>query len=520
MKYVRTNVYDNGGDFSNPTLLWYARGVQALKARKLDDPTSWRFYAAIHGINPILWRRYGYLSDADQLPSKEQIETYWAQCQHGSWYFLPWHRGYLLALEANVRDAIIALGGPSDWALPYWNYFAPDEFKLPPAFASRDWPDGTGDNPLWVEPRWGPNNDGNVYVPLDQVNLNALTVPEFTGVATGGDPGFGGVDTGFSHSGQVHGDLETQPHDWVHGLVGGADPKTGRSPGLMSTPPTAGLDPIFWLHHANIDRLWEVWIQGPVSQGNPTDPRWVDGPASYGQRAFVMPWAPDGTPWTYTPGAMANLSQLDYTYDDLSPASVHPALESRFTRLETTAAAAPLTEGAPVTHRHRKVELAGANDRTLHLAGPAEVRASVQMDPPVRRKMLENFSAVSAAEAAEPAAAPERVFLNLENVRGLLDAVAFQVYVNLPEGASPADHPDRLAGSIALFGVTQATGPDNEHGGQGLTFVLEITQIVHALHLEGSLDAGSLDVRIVPVKPVPESAQVSIGRVSVFRQGA
>ncbi|HEU4417017.1 MAG TPA: tyrosinase family protein, partial [Candidatus Angelobacter sp.] len=58
-----------------------------------------------------------------------------------------------------------------------------------------------------------------------------------------------------------------------------------------------------------------------------------------------------------------------------------------------------------------------------------------------------------------------------------------------------------------------------EHAGQGLTFALEITNIVDALHLKNALDVDSLDVRIVPVKPVPEKAKVSIGRVSIFRQG-
>lgn len=24
---------------------------------------------------------------------------------------------------------------------------------------------------------------------------------------------------------------------------------------------TAPLDPLFWMHHCNIDRLWEVWVQ-------------------------------------------------------------------------------------------------------------------------------------------------------------------------------------------------------------------------------------------------------------------
>ena len=58
-----------------------------------------------------------------------------------------------------------------------------------------------------------------------------------------------------------------------------------------------------------------------------------------------------------------------------------------------------------------------------------------------------------------------------------------------------------------------------EHAGQGLTFVLEITSIVDALHLKNALDVDALDVRIVPVQTVPEEAQVSIGRVSIFRQG-
>lgn len=511
MIYTRTNVYAHGGTFDDPTLLWYARGVAELKRRKLADPTSWRFFGAIHGIDPRLWKAYGYLSDTDEMPSKDQVDLYWNQCQHGTWYFLPWHRGYLLALEAAIRDAIVRLDGPQDWALPYWNYFAEGDARLPPAFATPDWPDGKGDNPLFVPQRWGPNDDGDVYVPLDQVDLKALTDPDFTGVASGGDPGFGGVDTGFSHRGRVHGRLETQPHDWVHVLVGGSDPANPTLPGLMSYPPTAGLDPIFWLHHANIDRLWEVWIRGPVSRGNPREKRWIDGPSSIGERAFVQPWAPSGDPWSYTPGQMADLEALDYTYDDLSPESVSPALALRLDRLR-----APAFEGgaASVDEDKRDVEMVGASDAPLRIAGRREVRAPVRMEGGAARRLKANLDAAF-AEGTDAALSPERVFLNLENVRGLLDAVAFRVYVNVPEGDDPADHPERLAGNIGLFGVRQATEAD-DHGGAGLTFVLEITDIVAALRLDGD----DIEVRIVPVKDVPEEAQISIGRVSVFRQGS
>jgi tyrosinase len=158
------------------------------------------------------------------------------------------------------------------------------------------------------------------------------------------------------------------------------------------------------------------------------------------------------------------------------------------------------------------VELVGANRESLRITG-TESRTSVQLDAAVRRKV-----AASLARAAETAA-PDRVFLNLENVRGLADSTAFRVYVGLPDGASPADHPERLAGSIALFGVRKASLPDGQHAGHGLTFVMEITNIIDALHLSNALDIDSLDVRIVPVKAVPEDAQISIGRISIFRQG-
>jgi tyrosinase len=511
VKYKRKNVWELGGDWAD-TILWYARGVAAMKGRALAEPTSWRFYGAIHGIDQPLWTQLGYLSSSDKMPSSADVKAFWKQCQHGSWYFPPWHRGYLLAFEANIRAAVAKLGGPKDWALPYWNYFKPNQFKLPPAFASNDWPDGKGNNPLFVVQRYGPNNDGNVFVPVSQINLDAMADPDFTGVASGGSPGFGGVDTGFEHGGKVHGGIETQPHDWVHGLVGGSDPKNPNLPGLMSDPDTAGLDPIFWLHHANIDRLWEVWRLNPPTHHDPTNPNWTKGPGHIGQRIFSMPM-PDGKAWHYTPGDMSDTSKLDYVYDDLSPAATAVQPAQRLLSLGAKPGTVNAMEGAAVTSGNN-VELVGANRESLKITG-SEAQTTVQLDAGVRGKVSASLAA--AATAAAPA--PDRVFLNLENVRGLVDSTAFQVYIALPAGANPADHPERLAGSIALFGVRKASLADGEHAGQGLTFVLEITRIVDALQLSNALDADSLDVRIVPVKPVPEDAQVSIGRISIFRQG-
>ena len=40
---------------------------------------------------------------------------------------------------------------------------------------------------------------------------------------------------------------------------------------------------MFYLHHANIDRLWESWNR--LGNTNPTDPKYLDRKFSYGDRS-------------------------------------------------------------------------------------------------------------------------------------------------------------------------------------------------------------------------------------------
>ena len=44
----------------------------------------------------------------------------------------------------------------------------------------------------------------------------------------------------------------------------------------MGDPDTAAQDPIFWLHHANIDRLWNQWIEQGGGRADPTDAAWLN----------------------------------------------------------------------------------------------------------------------------------------------------------------------------------------------------------------------------------------------------
>lgn len=60
--------------------------------------------------------------------------------------------------------------------------------------------------------------------------------------------------------------LEWRLHNGPHAWVGGVDDWTsGPSPtfvaGPMSVPAVSPNDPVFWLHHCNVDRLWTTWQQ-------------------------------------------------------------------------------------------------------------------------------------------------------------------------------------------------------------------------------------------------------------------
>src|SRR5579862_5609113 len=79
--------------WNDPIVETYRDGVGLLKRRAAADLFNWANLATIHGTD---------------------VETYHL-CPHGNWYFLPWHRAYILMYERIVRDVT----GNRDFALPY-----------------------------------------------------------------------------------------------------------------------------------------------------------------------------------------------------------------------------------------------------------------------------------------------------------------------------------------------------------------------------------------------------------------
>lgn len=528
MVRVRRNVFELGNDWADP-VLWYARAVKAMKARPLADQTGWTFYAAIHGIDRWLWDFYGFTRTGEPAPAPQVQATFWNQCQHQSWYFLPWHRGYLIALENQLRSEIAAMGGPADdWALPYWNYFGTGQNRLPGAFLSPDWPDGKGDNPLYVVQRYGVLSTAKPFPIWTQTNLKAMGDPVFTPPAPSVSVGFGGPKTGFSWSGARSGGIENNPHNMVHVLVGGQS-STGTFPpdapngfagqpyeGVMADPSAAALDPIFYLHHCNIDRLWQSWNSypqdkprnAPTDWANPTDAQWLQGPTSIGQRGFAMP-TPTGGQWTYAPDQMQDIAALGYDYDDLTPGAATAPVLALAARggITATAFAATRDQGMDKT---RTEEMMAAAPEGISVSGARPIRSALRVAPVPRDRLLTSFAARDTA--------PDRVFLTLENITGLSNGGAFSVYLALPENADDATRQAHLAGGVSLFGVRQASSVDGPHGGSGLTVTLEVTDIIDKLHLSDALDGQDIAVDILPLDSISDAARVRIGRISLHRQ--
>ncbi|MGC0775489.1 MAG: tyrosinase family protein [Candidatus Acidiferrum sp.] len=208
--YVRRNLA--GMDASDPVLLSYRKAIKAMQLLGQSNPLSWSYQAAIHGttITPVL--------------------TAWNTCEHGTEFFWSWHRMYLYWFERIIRK----MCDDPCWALPYWNWAPGSDFHLPTPF--RD-----------------PASE--LYTVNRNTNMN-----NGTGALNPGAVSVGNSTTGsFSLTDFFATNINIQgPHGSVHTETGG----------WMFSPDTAAQDPVFYVHHSNVDRLWDLWL----AQGGRSDP--------------------------------------------------------------------------------------------------------------------------------------------------------------------------------------------------------------------------------------------------------
>ena len=300
--------------------------------------------------------------------------------------------------------------------------------------------------------------------------IATLSVARFatpSGQATFG----GGERADLSFDGGERGSLENVPHGAVHSLVGNDYDEFGNvlNAGWMGSFFTAGLDPLFWLHHANIDRLWEVWLRLDPAHVNPTgDPAFFD-------TTFTFP-DPETGSVTWSVGEVLDTEFLGYVYESMAaPAVLAPPTPEP---PEDTRSAS--TEGSMSRSTPPQV-LGAAND--VPLAGPEPV--AVDMERPQRPR--------------GPEGEPARAYLRVEGVTGTSAAPLYGVYLNVPEGEDPHDHPELRAGSFSTFGLVETSQTNEQHSGEGLTASFDITDVRDRLARAGPVGrrpgAGQLQHR-------------------------
>jgi len=188
----------------------------------------------------------------------------------GTLRFLPWHRLYVLTFEQAMR-----VFEPT-FFVPHWR-----------------WMDQTG-LPTWMVD----------FTPSGVIDENGKPVPITR--APGADPDTPSLPTSETIQSTVmdqsdfrsftlalEGAKPYGAHNLVHMWVNGT----------MSNVPVAPADPLFWMHHAEIDRLWALWAS--------THPGQV--PALSGADAVLDPW-----PEQVSDVLTTQVGAWSYSYDQMT----------------------------------------------------------------------------------------------------------------------------------------------------------------------------------------------------------
>jgi Common central domain of tyrosinase/Kelch motif len=265
--YIRYNVNSPEGQVM---LAKYAKAIEIMKTLPDSDQHSWTWWWYTHwvkGYPAALWD-LSMKKKAEviaTLPKDVQAdaEAVWDGCQahatnpsdpeqYQQWFFLPWHRLMLMQFEGVIREVL----HDEDFTLPYWNPITGNAADLVVPAVFRD-----PSSPLYDGTRWFWVNGGErIDTPFkDWLNLDALNEKFYIDAPNG--------NLGFNPR------LDINPHFFTHVSLGGD----------MADFSTVGGDPMFYLHHANIDRLWESWNR--LGNKNPTDPRYLNRKFSYGDRS-------------------------------------------------------------------------------------------------------------------------------------------------------------------------------------------------------------------------------------------
>jgi Common central domain of tyrosinase len=242
IQYVRKNASLPG---TKADLEAMEAALAKMKQMPCNSVISWYYQGAIH------WTPNTVLNGNPLCPSytqKSQKKVAWQNCTHtpeSKLHFLIWHRLYLWYFEKIVRK----LSGKNDFAMPYWDYVDPKYRVMPSNF--RDPKDSLYQSGRLKNLNAGePINDAFAMEWLVEAMRSNDTCKQYE---------------------LFNSNINGAPHGMMHDYIGAAADVPGQDTtmwniiyqdntgGLMANVSSAGFDPIFWVHHSNIDYLWTKW---------------------------------------------------------------------------------------------------------------------------------------------------------------------------------------------------------------------------------------------------------------------
>jgi len=453
---VRPNVMSTSGQ---AMLTIYSNAVKAMMATPEQNPIGWLFQWYTHGVRGDRTKA-AELTRVYPAPSvrKTLATQTWDTCQaHHPGdiedFFLPWHRMYLFFFERIIQK----VSGNSSFALPYWDYTnaaSPSGPRLPDKFRNP----ANATNPLFRPNRRAAVNAGN---PIDAsspgvLNLNSL------------------AQCGYSQVGAVQGfnmNLDFNLHGTVHVLVGNA---LG-----MGQVPWAANDPIFWLHHCNIDRLWASW--NDAGRKNPNTAAWLNKTFTFADE--------NGVKVIGKVKDFDKIMPLHYRYEELAPVPACP---------RGNAAAGP-----PRTR--------------------ARVASAVQLSRTPAKARLEAPRTAAAGlgdlvSRVRNLSGDRRLFLVIRKLSSNAPpGTLFNIFLEVPGDVAGADAEANKIGSIHFFDAVP-------HGGHGTAaaspqkfFSFDITDLAKRLVSEGRLTATP-ELTIAPADEVEADARPVVGEIELIEQ--
>ncbi|KAJ9541086.1 hypothetical protein OSB04_027592 [Centaurea solstitialis] len=239
----------------------FIKAIEIMKSLPEDHPHSFMQQAAVH---------CAYCNDSykQQGHSNLNIQV------HKSWLFFPFHRQYLYFFEKICGKLI----GDPDFAIPFWNWDAPDGMEIPGMYTHRESPlydalrNADHQPPCVVDLQY--DTEEKHRSREDQVVLNLSTMHRqmISGANTTslfmGNPYHAG-DRPCAGSGTIEG----VPHDTLHTWTGD---KSRPYLENMGTFYSAARDPMFYGHHANVDRMWYLWKTIDATRQDFGDKDWLE----------------------------------------------------------------------------------------------------------------------------------------------------------------------------------------------------------------------------------------------------